>query len=340
MRLLDQITVRHSGVDRYIKLYVGDLAALPVEEAVDLLVVSAFPDDYAPTAMSLIGALDRRGVSLEQLARDKAVDLRGFSSCWLSRELPASVTAFRRVLCFEPLTRGLAAEVVGDIFRSIIPFTTGSPPIRQVAMPLVAAGDQGNPRRVMLTALVDAAVHWLSAGLPLDCIKIVIRDRDTGDEGMLEEAFAAVKAAVTASPAARVAPWRFDLFVSYSHKDKASVDFLVGEIKRANPSVRLFLDRLELRPGAAWQQHIYDALEQSRKVATFFSPPYLQSKVCVEEYNIAHTRHRESAESVLLPVYLRSAPLPTYMRLVQYIDAREGEAPHLTAAATELTRNL
>ncbi len=65
------------------------------------------------------------------------------------------------------------------------------------------------------------------------------------------------------------------------------------------------------------------AIDDCNKVLTFYSPSYLDSKVCIEEFNIALCRHRESEDPVLLPVYLYSASLPTYMRLVQFSDCRE-----------------
>ena len=137
-----------------------------------MLIVSAFPDDYYPTRNSLIGALSRAGVSVAELAEHKEVDLRHFSSCWLSRPIERPGINFRRVLCFEPGYRGKAPEVVGDVFRSMVPFTTGTPPITKVAMPLLASGDQGEPAEAMLDALTDASVRWLSAGLALERIKI------------------------------------------------------------------------------------------------------------------------------------------------------------------------
>lgn len=145
MQLIDTVTVRYEGHERSVMLFVGNLAKLPESEAVDALIVSAFPDDYTPTDTSLIGALDCQGVSVASLSRDKEVDLRRFSSCWLSRPLGQKDVHFRRVLCFEPAHRGPAPEVVGDIFRSIVPFATGDPPIAQVAMPLLASGDQWEP---------------------------------------------------------------------------------------------------------------------------------------------------------------------------------------------------
>lgn len=339
MELLDTLSVRHQGVERQVMLFVGDLAQLPQQEAVDALIVSAFPDDYRPTHSSLIGALARSGVSIADLALDKEVDLRAFSSCWLSRPIVQPGIPFRRVLCFEPGHRGRAPEVVGDIFRSIVPFTTGNAAIAQIALPLVASGSQREPADVMLEALTDAAVNWLSVGLPLDRIKVVLHP--LADLESLQQTFRRVKGRHEPPPSALLeSTFRYDAFVSYSHKNKDVVDALVAELHRRRPRLRLFVDRLELQPGMAWQQHIFDALDASRKVICVFSPDYLMSKVCKEEFNIALFRHRESPEGVLLPLYLFTAPLPTYMKLVHYEDVREGDREKIMQTAERLLKQF
>jgi hypothetical protein len=339
VKLIDTITVRHQGNERHVMLFVGNLASLPEREAVDVLIVSAFPDDYIPTRNSLIGALFRSGVSVAHLAEEKEVDLRRFSSCWLSRLIERTGIHFRRVLCFEPWYRGKAPEVVGDIFRSIVPFTTGSPPISQVAMPLVASGAQGESAEVMLEALTDASLHWLSVGLPLDRIKIVIRDSD--DSESLRETFAHVKRRHAGAVSGPQKPSsRFDVFLSYCHKNKEEVDDLVRELKERRPALRVFVDRLELHPGTAWQQHIYESLDHARKVICAFSPDYLASKVCREEFNIAMLRHREAPDGVLLPLYLYTAELPTYMKLFQYEDVREGDRVKIAQSAERLLNQM
>ncbi len=336
MEIIDSICIEHHGHRRCINLAIGDLANLPPEHAVDAIIVSAFPDDYVPMPRSLIGALERQGVSVAELAQRRAVDLRQFSSCWLSEVIDQLDAGFRRILCFEPAYRGNATEVVGDIFRSIIPFTTGQPPINSIAMPLVAAGDQGEDPDAMLTALVDAAGHWLSTGMPLDRINIVLQS--TSDIELHKQSFARVKAAI-AIPQTH-ADFKFDAFVSYSWDNKNAVDQLVTCFQSGRPDLRLFVDRLELRPGAAWQPHIFESLDDSRKVICMYSPSYLKSRICQEEFNMALLRHRESKDGVLLPVYLQSAPLPTYMRMTQYHDAREGDSDKIANTATELLGHI
>ena len=63
MKTLSSIQV-HGAKPRQIELLQGDLTELGAGEGFDLLVVSAFPDDYLPTPTSLIGALHRKGLSV------------------------------------------------------------------------------------------------------------------------------------------------------------------------------------------------------------------------------------------------------------------------------------
>ena len=359
MELLDTLTVEHASGPRRIALYRGDLAAIPESEAVDLLVVSAFPDDYLPTPGSLIGALARRGISVARLAREKEADLRSAFSSWLSKDVAREHpdAGFRHLLCFEPAARGRAAEVVGDIFRAIMPVALGDPPVRSIAMPIVASGDQNQDPAVMLTALLDAAVHWLARGLPLDVIKIVIYSED--DARLLRPVFAREKARHAPlrllgprdargqrevmegfrdreSPAAYGpgAEPVYDCFISYAREDAAEVEALVRTLKEVKPAARIFVDKLEIKPGQSWQSELDEALESCRKVIAVYSPAYLESKVCIEEFNMARLRHRESEDGVLVPIYLRTVDpkLPLYMRSLNYVDCREGDTRLIDSA--------
>lgn len=339
MRLLDAFWVRHLGEQRRIELLIGDLTAIPPQDAVDVLVVSAFRDNYAPVPDTVIGALHRVGVSVAVLARDKEVDLRQFSSCWLSKPVNRDDLHFVRILCFEPGYRGIAPEVAGDVFRSLVPFVTGKPPIRSVAMPILASGNQGEPATVMLDALVHAALHWMSSGLPLDRLKLVItKSSSAAKVEALREAFDRARRSYEAPvrPAAPEPTFQYDMFISYSHKDKELVDELVLTMHSIQPALKVFMDCLELNPGAAWQQHIFEALDSSHFVMCLYSPDYLASKVCQEEFNVGLMRHRETEGGVLIPVYLFSARLPTYMRMVQYEDIREGDRAKLGHLATRI----
>jgi TIR domain len=340
MELLDSLTVYYRSEERRIGIYEGDLTDLTPEEAVDVLVVSAFPNDYVPTSGSLIGALHRKGVAVQELALDKAADLRGAWSCWMSHEIESIDPGiqFKRILCFEPLVRGRSPEVVGDIFRSLVPFLGDDPPIHSVAMPLVATGDQQVPIARMIGQLLDAAVHWMAIGLPLTELKIVARSSGPAQE--LAREFVRMKkkyAEFTLIPSEPA----YDLFVSYSHEDTRDASLMVEELQHLRPGLRVFFDRMTLDVGSAWQQEVYEAIDASRRFLSLLSPSYVESKICVEEFNIALHRRRDIGEEIVFPVYVYSADLPTYMRaLVNYEDCREGDAGRMRAACEKLMPNL
>jgi len=331
---LDEILIATGAEPRRIGLYQGDLTAAAPGGHADLLLVSAFPDDYAPTVGSLIGGLHRAGLSVEQLAKDKAYDLRVNFGCWLSQPLsglPAGL-AFDRLLCFEPHHRGAPPEVVGDVFRSLAPFVF-TEEIRSVASPLLSSGDMGEDDAVMLRETVRAAAQWMSKGLPVEALSIVVRPEK--DTCALEEEFGLLKTELAPLAPEKVVDWPYDLFVSYAHQDQELVLRAVRDLTSTRPGIKIFLDQYELDHGAAWQQQIYDALAGCRRIAAFFSPAYLASKMCQEEYLMARIRHREE-EGVLFPLFLFDAKLPLHYCDIQYRDCREGDSAKLRAAVETL----
>lgn len=340
MILLNSITISSKGEEKKIELYQGDLTDLSPEEAFDILVVSAFPDDYVPTPSSLIGALHRKNVSVAQLANFKAIDLRENFSCWLSREIKFSIPGiqFNRILCFEPLFRGSPPEVVGDIFRSLAPILGDLQNISNVAMPLVAAGDQGFSTFEILPPLLDAAIHWLGKGLPIKCLKIVTYSDLQAKEA--KKNFAKIKKSIDPPVQQDYQKLEYDVFISYAHEDSSSMSIILKELQDKRPNLRIFLDRKDINIGAAWQPEIFESLDKCRKVVALFSPFYLKSKVCKEEFNIAWVRSRESDEDIIFPIYLYTSQLPTYMKYRNYVDCREGDEKKLKTACSTLISDL
>lgn len=332
MKLLEEICIKHNKENKYIQLYHGDLTAMPKDHAVDVLIISAFRDDYTCTPRSLIGALGLKNVSVADLAVDKEIDLRANFSCWLSKEIKNQ--NFRRILCFEPKQSRMAVDVIGDVFQSLMPFVFSNPPIKSIAMPLLASGEQQVAIDVMLKPLVTASANWMMLGLPVSNIKIVERDEEKINN--LLQCFIELKHKFEHQNINKNKVFKYDVFISYSHQNKDDIIFVEKELKRLKPDLRVFLDLRDLNSGAAWQQELYEALDDCKRVITFLSNPYLESKICKEEYNIAMFRHRDSEQAILLPIYLYSTNLPTYMKLVQFIDCREADIKKLTDVCLQI----
>jgi hypothetical protein len=341
--LIQALTTADGG---RLELLLGDLTAVPPEHSVDALVVSAFPNDYTPTRSSLIGALAQAGLSVKDLAADKEEDLREFFNCWLSRELrPEPQLPYRRVLCFEPSATVSPIEKIADVFRALEPFAHAPPYIKSIAMPLLTTGDRGGDVDAIAAALVSAAARRLAEGHPIRTIKIVVRSeghaeivsrllsafahmvRSQGDELQF---YSNVPLVSDREP--------YDVFISYARHNVESARIIDASLKAEG--IRAFIDEMEIDLGAAWQQAIFDALENCRCVVALYSPDFLRSKVCQDEFAIAMILRRQRDEGFLAPLLLEDVSLPAYMQIVNYADCRVSEPAKLRANAVRIASRL
>jgi hypothetical protein len=187
MKILSKIIISRPEGNASIQLLHGDLTAIPPEFAVDILAVSAFQKSYEPNPDTLMGALANAGISVADLAKDKEIDLLAQLSCWLSKPLSETQQArfnFKKILCFEPVGKAEDAETqVGNLFRGINTFAMDDNH-DEIAMPVLATGNQQFPLETMLSALLDTAIFWLENGLPLKSLKFVLYRDDQVEKGL------------------------------------------------------------------------------------------------------------------------------------------------------------
>ncbi len=192
MKLLSQISISRPTGESIIQLLSGDLSSIPREHAVDIIVISAYPNNYAPLPDTLVGALYNKGLDLTALSKSKAIDLSILLGCWLSGELtPQLQERFntKRIVSFEPrILSNKPEEVVSNVFRCLNNFlipdietneTRGQRvplDISDIAMPILATGNQRASVEVILPAILSAATFWFSNGLPVNCLKLVVYD--------------------------------------------------------------------------------------------------------------------------------------------------------------------
>jgi len=223
-KLLDKIDISDGATTRRIALYEGDLTALPLKHRADILIVSAFPNDYSPMTTTLIGALNRSGLSVAKLSANKLYDLRPTSAFWLSHPLGDAFAGMNigQIACFETRVLGSPPTVVGDLFRGLFPFLDDRRS-QTVAMPVLATGNQGWPADVMMRSILDAALNWLARGLAISELKIVECRPDRA--AALAATMADFKArTAVASTRDALQPASFDVFLSFSSDDAEAAD--------------------------------------------------------------------------------------------------------------------
>lgn len=326
MKLLNVLTVHRPGeAPKKIELYEGDLTTLKAKDGVDVLVVSAFRGDYPPTSRSLIGALQRnRNISVADLAREKAVDLRDYFSCWLSKDLTERYPdcGFKRILCFEPETN--AHEIVEHLFQALAPFLGGKTPLSTVAMPLVATGALGSTTREILAPVINSAVEWMKVGFPLRCLKIVAYE-NSAQLGEAAAVFSEVK----------TKHHRWDVFISYCHQDREEADVPYNEL--AGQGFEVFRDTKSLLIGTEWFNEISNSIRSSSFFVPLYSKDYLNSQNCLYEYSIALA----SKKPLLFPISLcEIGDLPVNMTQNHVEVCAKGDGDKLRQACRRLISQL
>jgi hypothetical protein len=380
MEHLKSVAVFDGQKERLISVYAGDLARIPADQAVDLLVVSAFPNNYQPRPETLIGALQQNGLSVAELAADKDQDLRKLSGFWLSKPLGERYPGMHigRLACFEPLVLGQPPQVVGELFRGLFPFLDQERDA-VVAMPLLGAGNQRWPPGAIFQPLVEAAYHWLQRGMPIAELRIVEIQAQRAlaiaeqlaefEQALFAGAAAVPRSTPPAAPEHSPDVWpagpppltelpaelpdlapptpvpvgaRYDVFLSYAEEDQDAAQRLAGALQSELGGIRVFDYRLSIDVGKSWQQEIDDAIEDCKKIVALLSADYFASPECQEELMIARLRNKRSNFEVFFPLYWKDAgqALALWLQAITYSDCREGDPAKLAQVTKRLAAQL
>jgi hypothetical protein len=153
MKRLNLVEIDTRWGYRTVELYCGDLMTL--DRGVDVLAVSSFWHDYTPSPNSLIGALDRNGISVLQLSETCEYDFRDSLGCWIAK-VP-NQSKFARIACVD-ITGGHLeiAEVIENLFVALSILEMKGINTRNLALPVLGAGMQELDPQEMITALLGS----------------------------------------------------------------------------------------------------------------------------------------------------------------------------------------
>ncbi|XP_022335076.2 uncharacterized protein LOC111131714 [Crassostrea virginica] len=332
IRVQDSITVDTSFGSHVVELCYGDITQLPVEEKMDIIMVSAFIGDYSNVRGTLIGALNHRlDLSTAELARDKEMDLRTHYSCWISKPLPPGLP-FGRLLCFEK-TRGgdhdSLKKQIRDIFKVLVPILKNQS--TTIITPLLATGHQRSDETIVLQATVNGAISWIQAGLPLKTLKIVLYQDDSKE---LNACFSKLKTKQMKSQNKKKnATLDYDVFLLYQPTDSNVVSRLTEKLHNKRADLNIYSSISKFDKQSVWQEGIFDLMMGSKRVVPLLTPNFVNSDECLEMFNMAICCTRLRGQDFLVPLYFETIQImPVSVSLVQFLDCRvrkEGDTPEL-----------
>ncbi|XP_067680126.1 uncharacterized protein [Haliotis asinina] len=327
----DSIQLKTALGTSEIQLLIGDITQLQQDEASDIIIVSATRGGYSHSARStLIGALSQKlQINVGELSLDKELDLRTNFHCWVSKPLPHNVP-YRRLVCFErarETERRTTVQHIGDMFRAMTPIFNNED--TTVITPLLATGGQGQSKVAVLKAMVEGACHWIKAGLPLRCLKIVLyAHRDM----VAVEVFKNLKNAWEAENLRQPEEDQsIDVFISHSNHDNDWADMIAAQLTEIRPGLKVYKQQLQFSADEVWQENVFHVMMQSVRIITILTPAYVESQECLEQFNIALCVNRLSTKHQICPMYVETvSSIPSYLQLVQYIECRQRKEGEVT----------
>ncbi|GAB1601404.1 hypothetical protein Ahia01_000418700 [Argonauta hians] len=329
LKSVDTLTVSTIHGPCLVELLLGDITSLKIQDKVDLLIVSAFSNNYSTASKTLIQALNRKlNVSVSKLAHDKELDLRRYYSCWLSKPLPTNI-AFSRLACFERHVGSTIYDQIGDMFRGFMPIFNSHD--TTVITPLLGTGNQGFGLIPVLNTMVTSACNWMKIGLPLKHLKIVLYASDISCVSQANERcinqFKNLKKSWEKSSNLKNPN---DVYISYSITDEKKAELLKSSLEKKKSNVKVFSKKIEVNE-EIWPEKIYSFMFGCKCIVIILTNSYLSSKFCQDEFNMALCYRRQAEDLILIPLYTETMEnLPPVISNIQYMDCRlkEDESLH------------
>ncbi len=122
-----------------------------------------------------------------------------------------------------------------------------------------------------------------------------------------------------------------DIFLSHSSRDKKTSRRLATDLNFCG--VDVWLDAWELEIGSDLPEEIAKAMDTSRFIGILITENYNTTVWTRTEYNKALSREQKEGRTVMLPIIVGDAPLPSFIGHKIYIDLRTNYHSGLTQIA-------
>lgn len=298
MRYLNRKTVSTPYGDRYISIYVHDVADL--DEPIDIMTISAFYQDYLPLPGTMIGALERIGLSVEKLAQSPEIDLRKLCNVWLSNEITDRSIPIGRIGCIELSSEHMnhtdvkehGSNIVSSIqayFHMLEIVSLSGIKLETIGFPILGAGNQRIDMDLVTVPLLNECFSFLKINSQVQEIKVITRNPEKAYKfalaldnsyTMLQETIAIQYNKLRN----REIQVDYRVFISYASEDKNIADNLCAKLE-ANGIKVWYAPRNIISDDYA--SAIVDAITHSSHFVVILSKNSLQSNHVLNEIDLA-----------------------------------------------------
>ena len=158
-----------------------------IQQNIDILTTSAFPNSYKPTPGTLFESLYKIGINVNALANEPYIDLRHTSYVWLSKSLFPQNDIFEHIGCIEfPYQTDEKGDLYLDeermlgalksYFHMLDIATASGVTAKSVALPLLGTGSQQLSQALIITPLLSECVAFLKRNEYVQTLLFVERD--------------------------------------------------------------------------------------------------------------------------------------------------------------------
>ena len=253
------------GRDKWINLACGSYESLDLQP--DVLIVSAFKNDYTPVSNTMIGCLwQNYDVSVAELAKRPVLNMKDFG-VWVSDAIGGRCCG--SLACVELIGNDEApASLIENLFFALKKHERRGGAVASVAMPLLGTGNQGFDENEIVMPLLSECIEALESIDGLHDITIFTR-RDEQYEQLSKSISNCLPRATHKT-----------VFISYSHKDADFANSIASTIEQNG--IKAWMDHRKIR-NPDYAEEIIDALRRSTAYAILVSSQSMQSTDVLRE---------------------------------------------------------
>ena len=111
-------------------------------------------------------------------------------------------------------------------------------------------------------------------------------------------------------------------FMPFLNQDRGAAETLADMIRKQHPDAL----RVVVLSQQQSQHDAIHSIRHSRLVVPLLSSAFIQTPGCLDIYNAASVCALYANRALLIPVCLEPAEFPSYMRMIQYLEASTPDA--------------